>query len=74
MQKITLNYGTETYVASVATSKTIGELLADPTHRAILGYGDNVKALVGGVEQPGSASVVGIDTIEIETRANSKAV
>jgi hypothetical protein len=47
--------------------------LNDPNLKLVCGYGDNVRALVSGVEQPGTAIAPDGGTIVVETRANNKA-
>ena len=73
MKKITLQYGVDTHEVTVAESATVGSVLRNPSNKVILGYGDNVKALVSGVEQPEDAQLSDGMTLVIETRANSKA-
>lgn len=71
---ITVKYGIDQINKHVETENvTISQLVDDYTIRAALGYGDNVRALINGVEQPGHAQVPDGATIVIETRANSKA-
>ncbi len=58
---------------NVPEGTTIGQLIQDRELRITLGYGDNVRALVAGVEQSQQAIVPDGGTVVIETRANSKA-
>ncbi len=74
MKNITVKYGSDVRTVTVPYSTTVGQIIADPTTRVVLGYGDNVKALVGGVEQPGDSVPSDGSTIVLETRANSKAI
>jgi len=71
--QITVKFGPEAFVRQYADGITIGEVLADPNLKMVMGYGDNVRALVAGVEQPGSAIAPDGGTMLIETRANNKA-
>jgi hypothetical protein len=74
MIKVKLQYGVDTHNPTLPPGTTIGSVLRNASYKAILGYGDNVKALVNGVEQPDDAQVSDGITIVLETRANSKAV
>jgi len=74
MKNITIRYGSDTRTVTVDSNATIGDLIGNSTTRTILGYGDNVKALVSGVEQPNGAVPGDNTTITLETRANSKAI
>lgn len=74
MKKVTLKYGVDTHEVTVTESATVGSVLRSTSNKAFLGYGDNVKALVNGVEQPEDAQLSDGMTLVIETRANSKAV
>ena len=47
--------------------------MANPNTRAVLGYGDNVRALVNGIEQPSSTQISLADELVLETKANEKA-
>lgn len=72
---ITVKYGID-QIAKHYTSDnvTIGDVVSDYDVRSQLGYGDNTRVLINGVEQPSSARVPDGATLVIETRANSKAV
>ncbi len=52
---------------------TVSQVLGSASVKAELGYGDNVRALVNGVEQAGNALVEDGATLVVETKANSKA-
>lgn len=72
---IKVKYGIDNCDRSFAEENvTIGQIIGDGVVRAHLGYGDNVRALINGVEQPMHAIVPDGATITLETRANSKAV
>lgn len=73
MKKITIRYGSQSRATNVDSGATIGMVIADQTNKIILGYGDNVKALVHGVEQPGDAVPSDGATITLETKLNQKA-
>jgi hypothetical protein len=71
--QVTVKFGSEQFLRSYHEGITIGEVLADPNLRMVCGYGDNVRALVAGVEQPSSAIAPDGGVILVETRANNKA-
>ena len=73
MKKIIMKYGVDTHEVTVTENATVGSVLRNASNKVILGYGDNVKALVHGVEQPEDAQLSDGLTLVIETRANSKA-
>jgi hypothetical protein len=73
MKNITVQYGTSTRQVEVSQNATVGEIMADATTRIILGYGDSVQALIGGVTQPNDACPPSGTTILVENRANQKA-
>ena len=73
-QKIlTVRYGGDDHRVSVEPTTTIGEIVANPNTQAVLGYGDNVRALVNGIEQPSSTQISLADELVLETKANEKA-
>lgn len=69
----TVQYGVESYEKDVVNAPTIGQVRADASLKAVLGFGDNVRALIHGVEQPDNAIVPQGATVVLETRANCKA-
>lgn len=71
MINVKIRFG-ETISKSFPEGTTIGVILADRELKAVLGWGDNVRALIQGVEQPNTAVVPDDVTIVVETRANSK--
>lgn len=74
MHKINLRYGAESITKEVPHATTIAQLVQDPNIKSVLGYGDNIKVLINGVEMPMDAVVPTYGTLVIETAANSKAV
>jgi hypothetical protein len=72
MTKVTIRYGVDVIEKSYTYSPTVGDILADDNIQAVLGYGDNIRGLIAGVEQPASASVYDGATLVIETKANEK--
>jgi len=72
MINVNVRFG-ETIARSYPEGTTIGGILQDRELKAVLGWGDNVRALVNGVEQPVTALAPDGATIVVETRANAKA-
>ncbi len=71
MINVQIRFG-ETISKSYPEGTTIGGILGDRELKAVLGWGDNVRALIQGAEQPVTAIVPDGVTIVVETRANSK--
>jgi hypothetical protein len=72
--QINIRYGIETVTKTVEAGTTIGQLKADVNLRAVLGYGDNSKALINGVEMTNDVVVPAGGTVVFETACNTKAV
>jgi len=70
---VTVRYGVETYDKEFAGSPTIAEVRSNTSLKAILGFSDNVRALINGVEQPDDVRVPEGSVVQLETRANQKA-
>lgn len=68
----TIKYGVDQINKSYGVAPTVSQVLNDSNVRAVLGFGDNVRALINGVEQPGDATVPHGATLVVETRANTK--
>jgi len=64
MKTITVKYGVDEITKQVE---------ADFTFKAALGFGDNTKALVDGIEQNRDTVIPANATVRIETAANTKA-
>lgn len=73
MITLTIRYGGQATAKQFAPGSTVSTLINDRDLKAELGYSDNVRVLVGGVEQPNNALLVDGGNVFIETRANSKA-
>lgn len=73
MIQVTVRFGSETFPRSYPAGSNIGAVIGDHNLKAVAGWGDNVRALISGVEQPVTALVPNGATIVIETRANTKA-
>ena len=72
MINVNVRFG-ETIARSYPEGTTIGTILADRELKLVLGWGDNVRATVQGVEQPNTALAPDGATVVVETRANAKA-
>lgn len=72
MNTVTVHYGADSFSHTFSGTTTVGAIVGNSTVKAVLGYGDNVKALVGGVEQSHDTQISG-GSLTIETKANSKA-
>jgi hypothetical protein len=72
MKEIIVKMGTERASRQFPSDATIGDVVQDGNIRAILGYGDNVRALIMGVEQSMDTVAPAGSTITVETRANTK--
>ena len=73
MKSITVQYGVDSITKQVESGFTFGELQECDTFKAALGFGDNIKALVNGIEQSRSTVIPDGATVRIETAANTKA-
>jgi hypothetical protein len=73
VQRITIRYGVDSIQKTFEIPVTIGQLRRNTEIRAALGYGDNIKLLMNGVEMPDTAIVPNEGVVVIETRANAKA-
>lgn len=70
---LTVRYGLQTATRTYAYPPSVDELKRDESLRAELGFGDNCRVLVNGVEQSGYTQLVG-PSVTIETAANQKAL
>ena len=73
MKTITARYGVDSVTKQVESSFTFGDLAESDTFKAALGFGDNVKTLVNGIEQDKETSIPDGATVRLETAANTKA-
>jgi len=71
--KFTVTYGIETQEREVINAPTVGNIKNDTVLKAVLGFGDNVRALVHGVEQGDHVVIPEGANVVLETRANTKA-
>ena len=73
MKSITVKYGVDQITKQVEDNFTFGDLQDSDTFKAALGFGDNTKALVEGIEQNKETVIPANATVRIETAANTKA-
>lgn len=73
MYRIQIKYGLQSTTRQFPQPPTVSQLKQDMSLRGELGYGDNCKVLVDGVEQPDFASITA-QLVTIETAVNSKAL
>jgi hypothetical protein len=71
---ITVKYGVDSHVLESINPPTIGSVKSNATLKAVLGFGDNVRALIDGVEQPNTLLVPFGSTVLLETACNEKAI
>lgn len=70
---VTVRYGLETTTADLPEGAKFVDIRNNRNLRASLGYGDNVKMIVNGIEMPLDALVPWGATVAVETAANQKA-
>jgi hypothetical protein len=73
MTIIKVKYGSEEITKTYDNPPTVSTVLGSASVKAQLGFGDNVRALVNGVEQGNSSVLTDGVTVLIETKANTKA-
>jgi hypothetical protein len=73
MKSITVKYGVDSINKQVDDDFTFGDLQDHDPIKAALGYGDNVKALVDGIEQDKGTMIPAGASVRLETAANTKA-
>lgn len=73
MVSVNVRFNSETYTRTYADNSTINDVLGDRDLKMAAGWGDNVRALVSGVEMPSTSVLSDGSTVVVETRANSKA-
>jgi hypothetical protein len=73
MKKITVEYGVDSITKQVESGFTFGDLQECDAFKAALGFGDNTKALVNGIEQNRGTVIPDGATVRLETAANTKA-
>lgn len=69
---ITTKYGVQSVTRTLPDPITVGDLVSDENLKAVLGYGDNVRVLIAGVEQPNDLVLHDGATVVIETKTNTK--
>lgn len=71
--KVTIKYGTDNQTKTFVHAPTIRQIKDNDSLKAALGFGDNVRALVNGVEVPDSATCSDGMIVILETACNTKA-
>jgi len=71
--QVNIRFGVDRITKSFSTAPTVGQLKSNQDIRAALGYGDNVKVVLNGVELPDDVTVGNGQELVIETAANRKA-
>lgn len=75
MFSVTIRYGAgDEMTKAFDDGATVRDVLTNTAVKAALGFGDNVRALIDGVEQTSDTELTDGDIITIETRANQKAI
>ena len=74
MKKVIIQFGCEKHEVVISSGANVGQCITDMTAKVVLGYGDNVRPLVGGVEQSLDAIPSDGSVITLEQRANQKAI
>lgn len=70
---VTVQYGGQVEARQYPNGATIGHIMGDRDLKAVMGFGDNVRYMVQGIEQPHTAVLSDGVRVFVETRANSKA-
>jgi len=73
MKTITIRYGVDRLEKEFEDGATVSQILGAPGVKAGLGFSDNVRALVNGVELDMALSLEDGEELVIETRCNTKA-
>lgn len=73
MKNITVKYGVDSINKQVEDDFTFGEIQENDGFKAALGFGDNTKALVDGIEQSRDTMIPPGAIVRLETAANTKA-
>lgn len=74
MITITLKYGlTKEVTREISPNATVSQVLADPNNKAILGYPENVTAVVDGVSLGANDNFGDGDVVILEKQAAQKA-
>lgn len=70
--QVTTKYGVQSVTRTLPDPVTVGDLVRDPNLKAVLGFGDNVRVLIAGIEQPLDVELHDGATVVIETKTNTK--
>jgi hypothetical protein len=72
MMTVTVRYGVRSVTQEVPAGTPLNQIVNAPNTKAYLGYGDNVRALIEGVEMGLDYSVQCSTEVVLETRSNVK--
>lgn len=72
MKNITVRCGSQSHTKSFEDDATIGQVVKNATMKAVLQHGDNVRAVICGVEQDANTIAPAGCEISVETRCNEK--
>ena len=74
MHTLTIKHGLSSARREYQYSPTVQDIKQDSSLRAELGYGDNIRVLINGAEQPNHITIpAGVSLVTVETAANQKA-
>lgn len=74
MKKFYVQFGMDRHEKNAPSGMTFGQVKQDGNLKALLGFGDNVRALIDGVEMPDSVEVPDGCEVQLETKMNTKAL
>ncbi len=69
---ITVQFGCRSVTREYEYGVTAASLIEDETLQAVLGHGENVRALIAGVEVGPSVEIPSGAIVVLETKANTK--
>lgn len=74
MINLQIKHGLQTARREYTTSPTVAQIKQDSSLKGELGFGDNVRLLINGAEQPDFGMIpLGVQSVTLETAANTKA-
>lgn len=73
MYNIQIRYGSEVLNKVFGTQPRLRDITSDNNIKAVLGFGDNVRGLVSGVEIGADTYISNGALVVLETKANQKA-
>ena len=73
MNSVQITFGSEVIQKNYPSAPTVSQIRTDTAIKAVLGYGDNVRFLIDGVEQRDGTVIPNGAKVVVETAANQKA-